>query len=39
MGICCVDLAFVAIGQETRTDCKSLTYENRNQIDHGPLRV
>jgi hypothetical protein len=35
-GTCCLTFAFVAIGQETRPNCKDLTYESRNQIDYGP---
>jgi hypothetical protein len=27
------------VGQETNPVCKNMTYENRNQIDYGPLRV
>jgi hypothetical protein len=38
-GICSLTLALAAIGQEPRTDCKDLTYENRNPVDKGSLQV
>jgi hypothetical protein len=37
--ICCLVLAFSAIGQEPRTDCKDLTYENHNPTDNAPFQV
>lgn len=36
---CCLAFAFGAAGQEGTTVCKDLSYQNRNQIDYGPLRV
>jgi hypothetical protein len=36
---CCLAFALAAAGQESGTDCKDLSYQNRNQTDYGPLRV
>jgi hypothetical protein len=32
-------LALAAIGQGIRTNCKDLSYEDRNQTDYGPLQI
>lgn len=37
--ICCLAFRLISEGQEPEAVCKALAYENRNQIDYGPLRV
>jgi len=36
---CFVALTFTAVGLDKSADCKTLSYENRNQVDYGPLRM
>jgi hypothetical protein len=39
VGACCLALCLTAVGQAAEDTCKEMTYENRNQIDYGPLKV
>ena len=39
LAICCLSFGLLSAAEETGTACKSLSYENRNQTDYGPLHV
>ena len=39
MAICCLAIGLLKAAEETGSDCKNLSYENRNQTDYGPLYV
>ena len=37
--LCCLVLRLVAAGQRPDTSCREMDYEDRNQVDYGPLKV
>jgi hypothetical protein len=39
LAICCLSFGLLSAAEETGATCKNLSYENRNQIDYGPLHV
>jgi hypothetical protein len=39
VGVCLFAFCVIAVGQQSPEVCKDLKYQDRNQIDYGPLRV
>lgn len=37
--ICCLGTGFISLSQEIHSDCGDMSYENRNQVDYGPLQL